>query len=591
MAAACHSLPGATPGPGGRRVALVGNPNVGKSAVFFALTGVYTDISNFPGTTVDVASGRLGADVILDTPGAYGLSPFSEDERVARDVVLAADLAVNVVDACHLERDLFLTLQLLDLGLPVVVALNMMDEARRQGLAVDAGALARRLGAPVVPLAAVRGEGVAELKAAIAAAACRHCHPGQPGADPAARLAAEEARQEAVYAERRRRADALAAAVVRATSRGAAPGVILGRLAVHPFWGLLLLAGVLYGLYQVIGVWVAGDLVGFTEGQLMQGYVEPFVRSLAAHWVPWGWLRDLLAGEFGLLTMTLTYLVGLLLPLVVAFYLAVALLEDSGYLPRIAVLADRAMTWVGLNGRAVIPVILGFGCVTMATVTTRVLGSRRERQIATFLLALAIPCSAQLAVISALVAPLGPGYLAGFTAIILVIFGLVGAALNRVLPGQSTDLLIDLPPLRLPRLGNVLRKALQRSSMFLGEAGPIFAAGALSIGLLQMVGALTWLQDLLRPLTVTWLGLPPEAATAFVMGFVRRDFGAAGLFNLALSPAQTLVALVVITLFVPCIAAFMMMMKERGRREGVVMWLAAVALAFLVGGITRRLIP
>ncbi len=589
MAASCHDLPGLSIAAGRRRVVLAGNPNVGKSAVFFALTGVYTNVSNFPGTTVDIAGGRLGADAVVDTPGAYGLSPFSEDERVARDVILTADLVINVVDVANLSRDLFLTLQLIDLGLPVVIALNMMDQAEGLGLQVHPEVLGRELGVPVVPMTVVLGRGVAELKAAVAlaGAACGCCE----AAARAGRLAAEEADQEAVYTERRQRTEALAARVAPAPGRGGGLAAFLGRATVHPVAGPLLLLGALAVLYQVIGVWVAGDLVGVTEGRLMQEYFAPWVQGLARRYLPWDWLQELVAGEFGFFTQTITYLVGLLLPLVVAFYLTVAVLEDSGYLPRIAVLVDGLLTRVGLNGRAVIPVILGFGCVTMATASTRVLGTRRERQIATFLLALAIPCSAQLAVITTMVAPLGPGWLAAFTLIILMLFGLVGAALNRVLPGRSSDLLIDLPPLRLPRPGNVLRKTAQRSWAFLAEAGPIFAIGTLVVAALQLSGLLTVLQGLLRPLTVGWLGLPPEAATAFVMGFIRRDFGAAGLFGLDLTAAQTLTALVVITLFVPCIAALMMITKERGRREGGMIWLAATSLAFVVGGVVYRLLP
>jgi len=322
---------------------------------------------------------------------------------------------------------------------------------------------------------------------------------------------------------------------------------------------------------------------------LFQGYYEPFVRKLIGYlFAPEGVIGRILIGEFGVLTMSVTYIFGLLLPLVIGFYTVLSIMEDSGYLPRLATLVDRVLTSLGLNGRAIIPTILGFGCVTMATVTTRLLGSDRERRIAIILLSLAIPCSAQLGVIAALIAPLGPGYLLAYVAVITTVFVVVGKVLNRVLPGESTSLLIDLPPLRLPRPGNVLKKTWTKSEMFIREAGPLFVWGALLISVLQVSGLLDRIQELLAPLTVTWLGLPKEAATAFIMGFVRRDFGAAGLYGLPLGSWQTLVALVTITLFVPCIASVMVIFKERGKREGALIWVGNLIIAFLVGGLLAK---
>ncbi|MBC7324242.1 MAG: ferrous iron transporter B, partial [Moorella sp. (in: Bacteria)] len=287
---------------------------------------------------------------------------------------------------------------------------------------------------------------------------------------------------------------------------------------------------------------------GITEEVIMQGYYEPFIRNLVSSWLlPSSVLGAILIGEFGVLTMTVTYILGLLLPLVLGFYLSLSALEDSGYLPRIAVLVDRMLMRLGLNGRGIIPIILGFGCVTAATITTRLLGNNRERRIATFLLALAIPCSAQLAVITSMLGRLGPGYTSAYVLLIAGILILAGTALNHLLRGQPSDLLIDVPPLRLPQPVNVLKKTAARTKNFLQEATPLFAAGALLIGILQVTGLLTALQNLLAPVTVNWLQLPKETATAFIMGFVRRDFGAAGLYTLPLTPPQTLVALVTIT--------------------------------------------
>jgi len=330
--------------------------------------------------------------------------------------------------------------------------------------------------------------------------------------------------------------------------------------------------------------------VGFTEARLGQQVWEPFARSVIDAIGIGGPVREILVGEFGLLTMTVTYIVFLLAPLVAAFYFALALLEDSGFLPRIATLVDRLLSAIGLNGRAVIPIILGFGCVTMGTITTRLLSTKREKTIATALLNFAIPCSAQLAVIAALLAGLGGGWVFAYAAIIFIMLVTVGTVLDRVLPGKSTPLLIELPPLRLPRPSAVARKTLTKGFWFMREATPWFTAGALIVALLQVTGGLDLWQRLLRPLMVGWLQLPAETARAVVMGLVRRDFGAAGLYDMGLNPAQALIALVVITLFVPCVASIMVMAKEHGARTALRIWLGTWVVAFAVGGLLARVL-
>ncbi len=598
---------------GARQIVLVGNPNVGKSLFFNAFTGLYVDVSNYPGTTVAVSSGRMGDDVVLDTPGIYGVSSFNDEETVARDIVMEADVIVNVVDAVHLERDLFLTQQILDMGIPMVVALNMVDEAKTQGVGVDAEALSRLLGVPVVPTVAVHRKGFDEVRDALGAARSGRSDPmlqerltellARVATRPEALLVLEadpvvseragvhiEGQRDAIYQDRRRRVNDVVAEAVRQPNGRPDFRNRLGRALIRPLVGIPVLAATLFVMYEVIGVFVAGTVVGFTEGTVMQGYVEPFLRGLIEQVTGTsGVAYSLLAGEFGVVTMTVTYVFGLLLPLVVAFYLLMSTLEDSGYLPRIAALSDRLMTGIGLNGRAIIPMILGFGCITMATMTTRILGSERERRIATALMAFAIPCSAQLGVVVALLAAAGGGVIAlAYAAIMILIFGLIGLAMDRVMPGKSTDLLIDLPPLRLPRPKNVLVKTYHKTVMFLREVILYFVAGALLLSVLQITGALQGLQILLTPLTVGWLGLPAAASNAFVMGFVRRDFGATGLYDLGLNGTQILVALVTITLFVPCIASVLIIMKERGKAFTAAVWLSSVGLAFLVGGIVAH---
>ena len=608
-----HCAPGASTATGEGSVVLVGNPNVGKSVVFHALTGTYVDVSNFPGTTVEITSGKHGDTDVIDTPGVYGVSSFNEEETVARDVILTAGRIVNVVDAVHLERDLFLTLQLADMGIPMVVALNMADEARREGVAVDRDLLEDLLGVPVIETVATSGAGMDELATALDRARPGHADPELTPklkplfekvprrADALLMLEGDEAVAERVgvepgtlrdeiYTRRRVRVDDLVGHVVRARAAGASFKAKLSLAMMHPLTGIPMLLALLFVMYEVLGVLIAGDLVSVTEGA-MNTYWVPLVQHLVGALAPTGSAAyTFLAGEFGVLTMTPTYLIGVILPLVTGFYLLLSLLEDTGYLPRIAALADRALTSLGLNGRAVIPLILGFGCVTMGTLTTRILGNKRERFIATALMAIAVPCSAQIAVIAALMTRVAWYDSLAYFGILIAIFVAVGTILQKVTPGESTALLIDLPSLRLPRLTNVLRKSGLKVWNFMKEVALFFLVGAALISVLEITGALGWIQEVARPLTVGWLHLPPEAARAFVMGFVRRDFGAAGFFTMNLSDGQLLVAMVTITLFVPCIASIMVILKERGWRYLVGLVLGSVGLAFLLGGIVAQVL-
>ncbi|MFZ5946054.1 MAG: ferrous iron transport protein B [Bacillota bacterium] len=598
----------------GRKIVLAGNPNVGKSVFFNSLTGMYVDVSNYPGTTLDISYGRYGEDIVIDTPGVYGISSFNDEERIARDVILAADIVINVVDAVHLERDLFLTQQIIDTGVPVLVALNMVDDAKKQGVKVDSDLLSHLLGVPVIETIAVRGIGLDKVKENINKAVPGIiCNPelqkmltkmnarvasqgeallvleGDPIISERHGLKAAKHREE-IYLMRRGRVNDIVGHVITEVKEGTDFKTRLGRWMITPITGIPILLAMLYFMYQAIGVFVAQTIVGITEETIMVGMYEPFMQGLVGRFVNLeSSVGYILAGEFGVLTMTVIYVLGLLMPLVVGFYFFLSAFEDSGYLPRLAALTDRLLSMVGLNGRAIIPIILGFGCVTLATVVTRLLGSVRERRIAIFLLALAIPCSAQLGVIAGMLAGVGGMYITLYVVVIFSVMAIVGTLLNRLLPGKSSDLLIDLPPLRLPRIENVMKKTFTKSFAFLKEATPLFAIGAFIISIMNLTGLLTAIQNFLAPLTVGWLNLPKEAATAFVMGIVRRDFGAAGLSDLALEPMATIVALVTITLFVPCIAAILVLFKERSKQEAAIMWFGSLFIAFLVGGIVNKL--
>ena len=634
-------------------VALVGGPNVGKSVLFQGLSGRYVTVANYPGTSVDVSRGTVslgGVDVtVVDTPGLYSLLPSTDDERVARRILLGGpDVVVHVVDAKNLARALPLTLQLAELGPPLVVALNMMDELGALGLSVDRGALEAELGVPVVPLVAVEGRGLGDLRRALAGVLADASPPPVPGleADLAEAVTAVEHRIEGEYPVSRRAlaglllagdeevrellaagepdgglralttalegADAFAAppayrmasarhrtareladrTLVGASASGHESGRRLGRWLSRPLTGLPVLLVVLYvGLYQFVGVLGAGTAVDWIETVVFEQHVNLFFEELFLG-IPWESVRSLYVGEYGLLTLGLRYAVALVLPIVGAFFLFFSILEDSGYFPRVALLVDRLFKRLGLNGRAVIPIVLGFACDTMATMVTRTLETKREKVLATVLLALAIPCSAQLGVILAVLAG-SPAALVIWSVVVLGSFLLIGAVGARLLPGRSGTFHMELPPMRRPRIGNVLTKTATRMQWYFLEVLPLFLLASVLLWAGDLTGVLRRVLAGLEPV-VAALGLPADAASVFLFGFFRRDYGAAGLFDLHQAGGLDLVSLVVaavtLTLFVPCVAQFLMMLKERGARMAVATLSFATVFAFTVGGALNLLL-
>jgi ferrous iron transport protein B len=361
----------------------------------------------------------------------------------------------------------------------------------------------------------------------------------------------------------------------------------LGALSMHPVWGVPVLAAVLLAAYGFVGVFGAGTLVDVVEDGFFNGLLNPALTTLVERVSPWAWLTGLLVGPYGLFTMALTYAIAIVLPVVGTFFIFFGVLEDSGYLPRLAVMVNRVFRSMGLNGKAVLPMVLGLGCDTMATLTTRILPTKKERVLVTLLLALGVPCSAQLGVILAMLgamAPLGMSIWAGVVAGTLL--G-VGWAAARLVPGRGSDFLLEVPPLRVPSVANILIKTAARTEWYLKEAVPLFILGTLLLFTLDAAGVLPLIERAARPLVVGLLGLPEKAADAFLIGFLRRDYGAAGLFMLQqrglLDGVQALVSLVVITLFVPCIANFFMMIKERGMAAATAMVAFIVPFAFAVG--------
>ena len=629
-------------------ILLVGHPNVGKSVLFHRLTGAYFNVSNYPGTTVEVtqAPARFDASAtLLDTPGVLALPSRSDDERATMRALLneTSRCLVQVGDAKNLRRTLTLTALLAELGVPMVLALNMHDEAMARGVTVDIPALAEELAIPVLATVATGGEGMGELTSSIARAAVpdpllhydplleeeittlaaaitthaphpslaarglailflgndtevdswlrQHAGPAYAQLDALRRAASQRAEEDLpglLARQRTEAADALATSVSqRAVRSSPLLAQRIGQAVVHPLWGIPILLGVLYAVYLFVGVFGATTLVGLLEEDLFDGILNPAVTDFVTTQIGNNGLSDLLVGQYGLWTMGMTYALALILPIVSTFFIAFGILEDSGYMPRLSVIANRIFARMGLNGRAVLPMVLGLGCVTMATLTTRILHSPRERLITIFLLALAIPCSAQLGVVLGMLGGVSFSALLVWALAMVGVLFLSGFLAARLVPGRRIPLVTELPPMRLPIAGNVLKKTAGRLKWYLIEVIPLFLIGTFLMYLLDRLGILPAIIEAGEPLVSGWLGLPKEASAAFVMGFLRRDFGATGLFMLAdaLSPVQAIVGMITITLFVPCFASLLMMIKERGLKTGLAMLAIIVPFAFLVGGL------
>jgi ferrous iron transport protein B len=569
---------------------------------------------------------------------------MSEDEKVTRDILLSQrpSSVVQVGDAKNPKRTFLITLQLAEMGLPVTLDLNMIDEARDKGIAIDIEALKRVLGINVVATIAPQRKGISELKQAMLS-------PQNPSvrldygplieeyilkisgmlpesgissrALAAMILSSDDSLKEWLHANVRdkdlaeierlrdeclhRSAEppayvinkqriAVAERITRQVMTKAAPsgGRILnaiGNASMHPVYGLPVLLVVLYALYEFVGVFGAGVLVDFVQNVIFGEYLNPMMTKVVMTLIPFPIIQELLVGEYGLITVAMTYAIAIILPITITFFIAFAILEDSGYLPRLAIMSNRAFNLIGLNGKAVLPMVLGLGCGTMAVMTSRILETKRDRIIITFLLALAIPCSAQLGVILGILGSLSITAAIVWTLSIVLVLLVSGFLASLLVPGKKTEFFLEIPPIRMPNAMNIIIKTIGRVEWYLKEAVPLFILGTFILFLLHKLNMLTLLEEFASPVVVNLLGLPQQTTASFILGFLRRDYGAAGLFDMAqhgmLTPVQSLVSLVTITLFIPCLANFFMIIKERGVRTAL--WIIGIVfpVAFIYGGL------
>jgi len=564
-----------------KTILLIGDPNVGKSVLFSRLTGVDVIASNYPGTTVDYLKGRMNlhgeAVEILDAPGTYSLEATNKAEEVAVSLLDQADVIVNVVDATSLERCLLLTVELLEKRKPVIVALNMWDEAQHLGIHIDVRELENILQVPVVPTVAITAEGIKELVRRLDEARISE-RPRLEGEDQVWTEVGHIVRKVQSVAHRHHSVwDRLADATVKSGT------------------GWLTAMGVLFALFWLVRL-VGEGLIRYGVEPVFNLYRVP-VAALSG-WLGPGLLHNILVGtlidgqvdyvqSMGILTTGLFVPFGMVLPYIIAFYLALALLEDSGYLPRLATVTDNMFHKLGLHGHGIIPVLLGFGCNVPGVLAARTLETRKQRFIAATLVSVTIPCMAQSAMIFGVLGHYGARYILLVYGTLSVVFILLGLALNKTAHGECPELFLDIPPYRWPSLPAVAKKTWMRVRWFVTEAVPFLFLGILAVGILNALGVINYLARPLAPFMQGWFGLPGAAVPALLSGFLRKDLAVGMLVPLALTPAQLTIAVTVLTLYFPCVATFAVLLKELGVKDMLKAAMVMILTALLVGGILR----
>lgn len=687
-------------------IVLVGNPNVGKSVIFGYLTGKYVNVSNYPGTTVEISRGKINLDSVsvpvIDTPGTNSFISQSEDEEVTRNVLLEGDYGtvVHITDSKNLRRSLPLTIQLAEMGIPFILVQNMADEAKSRGAFIDYPLLEKIFGVPVLSTTATQRKGLPQLKRMLRKPRESHFKFKYPAViengiskmidilpeSPISKrsialmllagdqslskwisghLSGEQIRlinsiiNEAqtetedplaniIADSRLKKTDEIMTDVFTIKSYLKIPvSKSIGKWVMHPVWGVGVVLLILYISYWFVGLIGAGLFVDFFETVLFSQYinpafinlfdsVSPFEHTHVIETIEWNFsiplspshvidtginlsrtvvtpeytipdsvslglfasilkfIHDIMIGPYGVITVALTYGFAIVLPLVGTFFILFSILEDSGYLPRLAVMLNRIFKVIGLNGKAILPMVLGLGCDTMATMTTRIMETRKERVIITLLLALGIPCSAQLGVLLGMMSQVSLyGTLIWFFIVVGVLLS-VGYLASKIMPGDSSAFILEIPPIRLPQLGNILIKTLARMEWYFKEVIPLFILGTLTLFMLDFTGLLDVIREAGSPLIETFLGLPKEITEAFLIGFLRRDYGAVYLLDAAnnglLTVNQIVISMITITLFVPCIANVFIIIKELGVKVAVKVVCIVFPLAFAVGGFLNFLL-
>jgi len=568
------------------KVLLIGNPNVGKSVLFTRLTGIQVIASNYPGTTVTFKKGffKLHGEKaeIIDVPGTYSLTPTSEAEEVAVNMLDEGDIFVCVIDATRLERSLPLTLQLLRRKKPMIVVLNIWDETRHKGIHIDVEKLSELLGVPVVTTVAITGEGIRSLVEML------------PKAPVPYHEALTESQQWQEIGE-------IINQVQTVIHRHHTFIEKLQDFSIKPSGGMLVALVVLSISFFVIR-FLGEGLIGLLFEPLFEKGYKPLLITFSRYLGGEGMLHEILIGNlingeidfiqsFGLISTGIFVPIGMVLPYVLSFYFILGILEDSGYLPRLATLLDLFMHQIGLHGYAIIPTILGIGCNVPGILATRILESRRERFIACTLISIGVPCASLHAMIFGLVGERGVKYVLIVYTVLILVWICLGLIMNLATKGFTPELFIEIPPYRVPVFTVVIKKLWMRIKSFLKEAVPIVLLGVLFVNLLYSLGIFQFLAKLFAPVVNGLMGLPDEAVIALVVGFLRKDVAVGMLAPFNLTNQQLVIACVVLAMFFPCIATFVVMLKELGWKDMLKASAIMLAASVTVGTLINLLWP
>jgi len=568
-----------------KKILLVGNPNVGKSVIFSRLTSVHVIASNYPGTTVGYTRGsmKLGDEMveIIDVPGTYTLEPTSKAEEVTVRMLKEGDLIINVIDATNLERNLYLTMELLEKDIPLIVCLNMWDDTKHHGIEINVEKLEEFLRSPVVTTCGITGEGIKKLVTRMPEAL-----------SPVIR--------EHSLGERWADIGQVLASVQKLTHRH---HTLLERLedaSIKPLTALPIAAAVIFLAFWIIR-FIGEGLIGYLFEPFFENLYLPLIAKLSALLGQQGFLHSILIGNliegqidfgqsFGLLTTGLFVPIGMVLPYIFSFYLVLGFLEDLGYLPRLAILVDTFMHKVGLHGYASIPMILGLGCNVPGALAIRVLEERREKFIAATLMAIAVPCIAQIAMIVGLVGERGGENLAIIFGTLFILWIVLGIILNRFLKGVSPEILIEIPRYHLPQATALFKKLRMRVTGFLREAVPFVLLGVLFVNILYATGVIDLFSKVAAPVISYFLGLPDQTTGALIIGFLRKDLAIGMLGPLNLTTKQLIIASTVLAIYFPCIATFAVLIRELGIKDMLKSSLIMIFVALLVGGLLNLIL-
>jgi len=566
------------------KILLMGNPNVGKSVFFTMLTGINAVSSNYTGTTVSFLEGNftVGKDTytLIDVPGTYSLKPTSEAETTATQFLQAgASAVICVLDATNLERNLCLALEMRKYNIPTVYVLNMLDVANRQGIEINEKLLSLELSAPVVKTVAVKKQGVDELKAqlekvladatpAVSCSNCtncpRNCNDNWVTAKEIAQKASRKNNAKPSFTDR------------------------FGDAMIRPFPGLII---ALLACALLIG-FVVGGGIGIRAiifRPLVDSAIVPFFRFVFESFVPEGMILNILIGEFGIFVISFEWIVALIFPYVLMFYIAFSFFEDSGYLPRLSVLFDNIMRKLGMQGGSLVYVLMGLGCAVPAILSSRAATSRRERLIVTAAICFAVPCMSQTGALIALFAGFYWWMMPLMLLFTFMVFATAAFIAGKLIKGKTDPLLLEIPNFLIPSPKSLARKIMIRMKHFLADAqGPMMVAIVVAAVLAES-GLLNTIAVHAQPLVSSWLGLPAEAVVGLILGIVRREMSVAPLIALDLMPLQAFVAGVVSLLYLPCLSVVAILTKEFKLKVAAILAVSTIVVALLVGGIINQI--